>query len=341
MAGTAGQSADLVAAVNALRDRAPRFSLFAALRLLEQQNAAQPRFGESRKVADEAIRLGQPPYLIFAPAEVESFAQEEGGRPMLQQYTFGLFGPNGALPLHLTEFARERERQLDDPTVKDFINVLQHRLTTLFYRAWANGDPAANFDRPTQDRFATYLGALIGIAGEPARARDDVIDYAKLQRSGRYGPQCRSAEGLESILQDYFELPMQVKQFVGAWLDVPPDSFCRLGRQADYAQLGGGATLGSSSWQCQHKFEIVVGPLHIDSFVDFLPGSRGLRELRALTQLYTNDEWAWQVRLLLTDVEVPGTELGKAGKLGWTTWLGAKHMQADEVVLQGDERWYT
>ncbi len=340
MAGPAGQSTDLVGALATLREKPSRFTLFAALRLLEQSNAELPRLGETRKVADERVRLAQPPYLIFAPSEVESFGQEEGAQPVLQQYTFGLFGPNGALPLHLTEFARERQRQGEDPTVKDFVNMLQHRMTTLFHRAWANSDPASNFDRPQNDRFVTYLGALIGIAAQSARGRDDVIDYAKLQRCGRFAPNCRSAEGLEAILADYFELPLEIKQFVGAWLDVPPDSFCRLGRMADYAQLGGGATLGSSSWQCQHKFEIVIGPLSLASFVDFLPGSRGLRELRALTQMYTNDEWAWQVRLLLTDVDVPGMTLGQSGKLGWTTWLGVKHMQADEVVLQGDDRWY-
>jgi type VI secretion system protein ImpH len=327
-----------LSAVALLREKPSRFTLFAALRLLEQQHAGQPRLGESRKASDDAIRLGQPPYLIFAPAEVESFV-EDGARPALQQYTFGLFGPNGALPLHLTEFARERERQLDDPTVKDFVNTLQHRLTSLFHRAWANSDPASNFDRPKQDRFPMFLGALIGIAGEPARDRDAVVDYAKLHRSGRFAPQCRSAEGLEAILEDYFELPIRIEQFVGAWLDVPPDSYCRLGGAREFATLGNGATLGGASWQCQHKFEIVIGPLSPENFGDFLPGSRGLRELRALTQMYTNDEWAWQVRLLLSDVDVPGTTLGAAGRLGWTTWLGAKHAQADEVVLQGDDRW--
>ncbi len=75
MAGPAGQSTDLVAALATLQEKPSRFTLFAALRLLEQSHAAQPRLGESRKVADEAIRLGQPPYLIFAPAEVESFQQ--------------------------------------------------------------------------------------------------------------------------------------------------------------------------------------------------------------------------------------------------------------------------
>jgi type VI secretion system protein ImpH len=68
VAGTAGQSTDLVAALTTLRDKPSRFTLFAALRLLEQSQAEKPRLGESRKAADDAIRLAQPPYLIFAPS---------------------------------------------------------------------------------------------------------------------------------------------------------------------------------------------------------------------------------------------------------------------------------
>ena len=51
-------------------------------------------------------------------------------------------------------------------------------------------------------------------------------------------------------------------------------------------------------------------------------------------RLYTNDEWAWQVRLLLRDVEIPGMQLGRSGRLGWTTWLGGASSNADDVVIQ-------
>ena len=56
-------------------------------------------------------------------------------------------------------------------------------------------------------------------------------------------------------------------------------------------------------------------------------------------RFYTNDEWSWQVRLLLRDVDVPRVTLGRQGHLGWTTWLGHSPQMADDVVLQGDDRW--
>ena len=339
MAGETRKSSDHLSGLASLAAEPARFSLFAALRLLEQANPTRPRLGESRKAADDAVRLAQPPHLFFAHSDVSAYATGDSRLPRLEQYSFGMFGPNGALPLHLTEYAWERSFHFDDPTFADLVNVFQHRLASLFYRAWANSDPVTNQDRPDEDRFSTYLGATIGLGAAAARRRDAVPDHAKLSRSGHFGPQQRSAEGLRSILSDYFELPIEVRQFVGGWLGIPPDARCRLGGDPEFGTLAAGATLGQESWQCQHKFEVAIGPITMRTFRDFLPGSRCLRELHALVRLYTNDEWVWQVRLLLKDVDVPGTRIGRGSRLGWTTWLGEKKVQADDVVLHGDDKW--
>jgi len=311
-----------------------RFSLFAALRLLEQAFSEMPRLAESRKSADDPVRLGQRPHLNFAPADVAAFEATEGDRPHLEQYSFGVFGPNGALPLHLTEHAYERRRHKEDATFTDFLNLFQHRLVSLFYRAWANSDPATSFDRPESDRFLTYIGAAFGMAPATARGRDAVSDYAKLSRAGLYAQQTRSAEGLQAILADYFGLRVEIRQFVGARLPTPRDLFCRLGAAGEPASLGRSCTIGASSWQCQHKFEIVLGPLELEAFRNFLPGARGLTELRDLVRLYTNDEWTWQLRLLLQKVEIPGIALGRSGQVGWTSWLGSRPATADDVLIQ-------
>jgi len=341
MAGADGTQADHLRpsdgagqALGQLAAEAHRFTLFAALRLLEQVFVAQPRLGESRKASDDRVRLAQAPYLTFAPSEVLAFESAGRGCPRLEQYPFGVFGPNGALPRHLTEYAFEWRRHREDGTLVDFLNLFQHRLATLFYRAWANSDPATSFDRPDSDRFAEYIGALIGLAPQSARNGDAVPDRAKLHRAGRFAPQVRSAEGLEAVLADYFGLPFEVRQFVGSWLPIPRELSCRLGTQREVALLGRTATLGSASWLCHHKFEIVLGPLTLLNFLEFLPGARGLVELHALVRLHTNDEWDWQLRLLLREVEVPGIKLGRGARLGWTTWVGGRHATAGDVVIQ-------
>ncbi len=349
MAGTSGQTSDRVSAETHARTAAPersaaleqlgaephRFKLFAALRLLEQSFPERPRLGESRRSADDAVRLGQKPSLSFAPSDVVGYQDASEQTPgRLEQFSFGIFGPNGALPLHLTEHAYERDRQREDPTLTDFVNLFQHRLISLFYRAWAESDPATSFDRPASDRFILYLGALLGLGAPSSLNRDALSDRAKLSRVAHFAPQARSAEGLESVLAEHFGLPVVVRQFVGEWMEVPAELFSRLGHDPSVVSLGRTTSLGAMSWQCQHKFEIVMGPLDLMSFRDLLPGSRGLTELAAHVRLYTNEEWSWQLRLLLRDVEVPGVCLGSAGQLGWTTWLGGRGQMADDVVIQ-------
>lgn len=321
-------------ALDQLRAQPEQFSLFAALRVLEQAYAARPRLGESRKAGDDAVRLGHSPHLTFAPSDVSTVDLDDDGTWHLEQHSFGMFGPNGALPLHLTEHAYERRRQKDDATLVDFLNLFQHRLISLFYRAWANSDPATSLDRPGSDRFVMFLSSLAGFGQSAALGRDAVPDYAKLYRIGSFAPQTRSAEGLEAILADYFDLPVEIRQFSAEWVQIPRELRCRLGRDGDLCALGAGATLGAATWECQHKFEIVLGPLSLVTLRSFLPGARGLRELYSLVRRYTSDEWTWQVRLLLRDAEVPGIRLGNNGRLGWSTWLGQRREEADDVVIQ-------
>lgn len=334
MASAPRLPADAVTALEQLRADPQRFSLFAALRVLEQEFAARPRLGESRKAVDDGVRLGHAPHLTFAPSDVSAIDLDEDGTWHLEQYSFGVFGPNGALPLHLTEHAYERRRHKDDGTLVDFLNVFQHRLISLFYRAWANSDPATSLDRPSSDRFVMYLSSLAGFGQTAALERDAVLDYAKLYRIGAFAPQARSAEGLEAILADYFGLSVEIRQFAAEWVPIPRELRCRLGRDGELSGLGIGATLGGATWQCQHKFEIVLGPLSLVTLRSFLPGARGLSELYSLVRRYTSDEWTWQVRLLLRDAEVPGIRVGKNGRLGWSTWLGKRREDADDVVIQ-------
>ena len=324
---------DPVALLALLRTRPRAFTLFAALRALEALAPERPRIGAAPRPTHEGVRLGQRPHLEFAPTEIASL--EEGARWRLEQYGFGLFGPNGALPLHLTELVYDRAQHFDDTTLRDFINTLQHRWIGLFYRAWLASEPAALADRPRDDEFLACLRALVGLDAADAMSRGTVPDGAKAARAGLFAPVARSPEGLEVLLTDYFKIPVEVRQFVGRWSDIPSDSQLRLGGPRECAELGRGATLGATTWQVSHSFEIALGPLDRSELTRFLPGSGALEELRELVRHYTNDEWQWQLRLLVHRETVPGIALGSGTRMGQTSWLGGVQGVAADVVMQG------
>src|SRR5262249_55944074 len=146
----------------------------------------------------------------------------------LATYYFGLFGPNGPLPLHLTEYAHSRELNYRDSSFRRFADLFHHRLTSLFYRAWADAQPVVSFDR-SEPRFDLYVGRLLGIGMPEMRDRDKVADHAKLGRAGRFSLAARPPEGLIAILADYFGFRFALREMVGEWL--------RLAR-ADRLELG-------------------------------------------------------------------------------------------------------
>ncbi|MGE3166135.1 MAG: type VI secretion system baseplate subunit TssG [Planctomycetota bacterium] len=324
-----------LALMQALAREPHRFHLDQALRRLECVFADHPRLGTSRRAGDDPVRLGQTPSLGFAPTTLERFGKDRGETPWLKVLFPGLFGPNGPLPLHLTEHAIDRIQNHSDRTFARFLDIFHHRLISLFYRAWADAQPTVHLDRPRSDRFQLYVGSVCGRGPESLRERDEFPHQAKLYHAGLYAHPTRSAEGLAIVLEDYFRVPARVEQFVGHWLELPADSVTRLGAGSNTAVLGTSVVLGGRVWECTQKFRIVLGPMGLADYVRLLPGGRSIARLRAAVRNYIGFELGYDVRLILAREGVTPLALGSTQQLGRTSWLVSRPKEADagDLVL--------
>jgi type VI secretion system protein ImpH len=324
----------------ALEEKPFSFDFFQALRRIDCLYPGKPRLGKGLRPADDVIRLGQEPSMAFAPASLASFRLPADGRPARAEVRFlGLLGPNGPLPLHLTEYARTRLLNSGDATFVRFLDMFNHRFLLLFYRAWAQAQPAASLDRPREDRFTIYVGALEGIAGSRMRERDEIGDFAKLFFAGWLGRQVRNRDGIAALLASYFRVGVVIEEFVGHWLHLPDRDQTRLcaghaGGPA--AQLGIGVVLGARVWDRQHKFRVRLGPLTLAQYESFLPGGRALGRLVDWIRQYFCFELEWDVQLVLAHDDVPKARLGQFGRLGWTMWLGVRPAASDAGDLMLD-----
>lgn len=303
-----------------------RHDFYWTMRRIECHYTDRPRLGLGMRPVDEPVRVGQEPAMDFAPASLSGFKlNDKGLPPRMEVRFFGLFGPNGPLPLHLTDYARERLLHHGDRGFARFADVFHHRLLLLFYRAWAQAQPTVSLDRPKDDRFASYVGSLFGIGSAPLQRRDEIPDNAKLYYAGLLVRQARNADGLQAFVQGYFGLPTRVEQFVAHWMALPPDQRTQLRREPDPGkQLGVGAVLGRRVWDRQHKFRIHLGPLTLAQYEQFLPGGKGLEPLVAAVRQYIGFELDWDVRLILRADQVPLGRLGPHSRLGWTSWGGKR-----------------
>jgi type VI secretion system protein ImpH len=350
------------------------FDFFRAVRLLEAAAPEFPRTGTSKLPADDPVRFGQNPFMVMAPSTLDEFDPGDNESParLLVRF-FGLFGPNGPMPLHFTQHALThlharlagRKAESDEASdshegtdrraLLDFCDLFHHRLISLFYRAWAVNQQTADFDRAitgAQDpagaqrgeqwsapRFALYIGSVFGLGMESLRDRGDVPDNAKLYYAGHLARQTRNADGLRSILADYFEVPVQIEPFLGTWIELPPDSHSRLGEET--AALGKTTHLGARFWDRQMSFRVRVGPMKLVEFNRFLPRERAFRHLKEWILGYVGEELGWEVQLVIEAEEVPSCKLGQQGLLGWNTWLKSRPFtkDAEDTILNGDRPW--
>ena len=305
-----------------------------ALRILEAHHADRPRLGRSRRPAQDAVRLGQDPDMAFARSTVASYGPDRrSGRMRLANLSFGLFGPNGPLPLHLTEYALERSRKHRDTALVAFADMLTHRLMSLFYRAWTTGQPAPAFDRADGDMLMRKVAALSGRDGAAMAGRDAMPDLAKLHFTGHLAAGPKTAEALVSMLQAFLATPVRLQQFVAGWLELEPDDRWRLGSPAG---LGRATSIGTRVRTRSTRFRLRIGPLGLEDYRRLLPGNGSLERLEAIVRNHVGDALDWDVNLVLRAADVPRSALGGGAALGHTTWIGTRRAcarDADDLFL--------
>ena len=314
------------------------YDFYVAVRLLQSSFRAQRRIGYSSSLEEDPVRFAQSPALDFAPATLEALRQKDPARPpVIYSRHFGLFGPNGPLPLCLTEHARERILHHGDPTFAAFCNIFHHRLSSFFFRAWADAQKTVDFDRTEDEHWSQYFSSLIGLGQASLHGRDSVPDHAKIYYAGRLVQQNRNAEGLGAILQDFFGVATEVMTFVGRWLRLPADAVCQLGKSPQTGTLGSTILAGARFWTCQLHFRLRLGPMKLADYERLLPSGASFQRLRDWIRYYVGDEFTWDAQMLLAREEVPAVQLGRAGRLGWTTWLKTKPFAADaaDLILTG------
>lgn len=331
---------EIMVLLEEMRERPFDFDFFAAVRRIECLASERPRVGRSASPREDPVRFGQDASLSFSPSPIAGVRDARGGRPpRLMANFFGLLGPNGPMPLHLTEYLRERQLHYRDEGLARFLDIFHNRMTAMFYRAWALNQAAVSHDRPEDDRFAVYVGSLAGIGMESLAGRDEVPDIAKLHYSGRLSLHTKNAEGLRELVGDFFGVPARLEEFVGQWLELPRDAQCRLGESRATGELGRSVIAGSRVWDVQQKFRFVLGPMGLEDYRRFLPTGTSFPKLVAWVRNYCGFEYIWDARLILRKEEVPRTRLGAGAQLGWTTWVMSGGVEEDrgDLVLRSPD----
>lgn len=304
-------------------DDAPWEAGFISLmRAIAARTPDLPPPGIATLPSQERFRLGQMASMAFSPREIATISQQDD-KIKVQLFGLGIWGAQGAMPLHMTELAYSRYEQ-HDPTLIDFTDIFHHRALSQFYRAWFLSQDTASLDRKNDERFSFYVGSLIGL--DPAELISSPLPvHARLASSAHLIREARNPDGLLGALHYYFEVPVELKEFEPQWIFLDDQDQSALGDDRYAALLGDGAILGNTVLDRQHKFKVLMGPLSLSQYMQFSPWGSDMAVLRELIRSFIGFEYAWDVQLILAADQVPKARLDGRHQLGYASWLEREH----------------
>ncbi|HXZ84961.1 MAG TPA: type VI secretion system baseplate subunit TssG, partial [Myxococcota bacterium] len=296
----------------------------------------------------EVVRFTSDLSPVFPRSEVQRAEPADEAAPARLVVNFmGVATPAsfGTLPRRYAEEIRALVRQRS-PALRDFLDLFNHRLISLFLRARERHQPVLHFERGAAGAFERALAALLGIATPRLRARLALDDHALFARAGLLAMRPMPASALESLVSSVFAAPAELEPFRPATHRIEPDDHNRLG--AANSSLGSDLFLGEEVVLVESRFRLRVGPLGLAAYEALLPDQAGHAKLVDLLRFATRGELEFEIQLLLAREEAPALQLGAAGaargRLGWSSWLapapGPGPALGDALFSPAEAAWF-
>ncbi|MFN3310974.1 MAG: type VI secretion system baseplate subunit TssG [Thermomonas sp.] len=316
-------------ALERLHAQPGRFGFFQAVRLLYGAHGFDGRGSGARP---GPLRFTTPASLAFPPSELASVNEADGHLQVCVNF-LGLTGPSGVLPRHYTELLIAR-RLNRDRAAQDFLDLFNHRLTALFWLAWAKHRPEIGRQFGFHNSVLRYLEHIVGLGTPALQARlhpppraaaqgRPLPGAAMLYFSGLIAQRPHGEHAIAQVVSAVVDAPVQANGCLGTWQRIAPEARTRLGR-VNHA-LGAGGVLGTRYWDRQTTLRLTIGPLRRERFNTLLPRGPRLGDVIELCRFLTGLALDLRVRLSLHADQVPPLRLGARGEerpqLGWNTWL--------------------
>ncbi|WJS86888.1 type VI secretion system baseplate subunit TssG [Paracoccus sp. TOH] len=301
----------------------------ALLRRLEREATGRPRIGRSTRRAQDIADIGQDPRLAF-PAEDLSGTDVSGPRARIRAQFMGFFGPQGALPLNTTEEVMRWQDEGEEAFVS-FTDILSARFYQLFFRAWSDAHAVTQHDRPEEDRFAAYVGAVAGIGSPAFLDHDSFPDIARLPLVPVFGGRVRSAVRLRQLLACYFGCPVDVQEHAPSWLEFEADDLRGLGQGG---ALGRDTYLGTRLQTVNEKVCIRLNLPDPQTYRGFLPGQDRHAQLAGLVFWYLGKCIEVDLALALPPDRIPPARLGGDAAIGWLAAMRPESIPRDADYIE-------
>jgi type VI secretion system protein ImpH len=309
-----------------------RFEFLQAVRLMKKIWPDREPVGGDHDLRDEVVRFVTDISPTFAVSDIQRAVEpdddDDDDRPVELQVNFmGIATPSsfGSLPRRYAEEIRNLAKE-KNTALREFLDLFNHRMISLFYRAREKNIPTLAYDRGGDNAFENTLLGLLGIGTPGLTGQLAVDDRMIMGRAGLLAMKPIGVSALAGLIRSVFGQPVAIEQFCPANYPIEADDRNQLGFVNSV--LGEDLYLGSEVTLMQSKIRIRLGPMSREAYEEFLPHRLGFQRLADLAHFAVGEELDVEIQLSLRAADVPTIQLGDtdpgACRLGWSSWIGTE-----------------
>ncbi|MBJ7554749.1 type VI secretion system baseplate subunit TssG [Marinomonas spartinae] len=262
-----------------LSANASQLDFYKAIYLIEKQldkgQMAYRKVGYDCDPKNELVRFSSTQKFGFpgtSISRIEPVGDPNGFERVNVDISFmGLTGSSGVMPQFYSELVLLRMKY-KDTAMRDFYDMFNHRLISLYYRSWKKYKHSLNLSNNVshQDAHTKILSLLSG--GNSNH---------NLFFSGLFFRKIKNVSDLKNILTSYLRCEVKIEQLVGKWQHLKPSEQTRLASQTlfegQYARLGVNAFIGSRMWDISTLINIHIFPHNSHQLKNLFPNGESYK----------------------------------------------------------------
>lgn len=307
--------------INQMVEKCRELDFFQAVSLLEEY--FQKEGSGVDPLNSNRIQFYSDTATAFPPSDIAKITSEGEGFIRFVLSFMGLLGISSPLPQYFIEYGYKNEGE--ETALSDFLSIFNHRLYVLFYRAWKKYRIIKRLSEFDPSGLLQKIAFLSGIDDRNLQKHKRMVSY-----TGILSGSCRSAEGLRTIISDFFgNIPVAVRQWIPRWAKV--DDLKKIGEDSI---LGSTAMCGTHIRDTGGKFMIILGPLEKETFETFLPDKPNIAQLKNIINAYMTDPLEFSIEVKLKPSALIPVVLGEGvAPLGITSSCGPSLEKSDDYSI--------
>ncbi|MBN1980344.1 MAG: type VI secretion system baseplate subunit TssG [Chitinivibrionales bacterium] len=305
--------------ITTLTKKCHEISYFQAISLLADYYRQQ--YNDTDPLNSGRIALRSDISFGFPGSDIAAIETPDNGESVLFHISFmGLLGVSSPLPHYFSEFCIFHEDQ-GGTALADFLSMFNQRIYVLFYKAWQKYASILRTFGSDITPIMEKMGLMGTISSHSGPYWKQLLAYV-----GLFTGICRSAEGLRTILSDFFDsIPVSICQWVGHW-----STITNLKKMGKDSVLGVNAMIGNQVYNRTSKFRIVLGPLKKTTFEQFLANSPNITILKTIVSQYLSIPLHFDIEVQLEPMALVPVILGaQTSQIGISSSCGASLSTTD------------